>query len=130
MEVAVHALLTADKVIEEKNGKKSVIGIFRNINLPKFPHNSPSPWYVFVSFTNVSGKHSLTVNMAHDESVQVIISVNGEIESKRPADDVDVILEVSPVFPSPGNYTITVNLDGGQIASRVIVAQQIADKSN
>ena len=39
------ALLTADRVITEKNDKKGIIGTFNKLAAPKFPARFP-PWWI------------------------------------------------------------------------------------
>ena len=53
MEVVLHAIVFADKAIEENNGKKGLIGIFQSFNFARFPTVAPT-WYVYVAFGNVS----------------------------------------------------------------------------
>lgn len=73
-EWVVQALLTVDRVIEERNGKKSLIGVFDHFNLPSFPSVGLPPWYIYASMSNLSaGTHQCVVNIVSDESHAVLL---------------------------------------------------------
>lgn len=118
-EWVVHALLTADRIIEERNGKKALIGVFDHFNLTSFPSVGIPPWYIYISVANLSeGKHQCVVNVVADESHAVLFSSSGELEVNDTIAPVEVIMPVSVVFPSPGIYTVTLHLNGEEALSR------------
>ena len=124
----VQALLTADKIIEERNGKKALIGVFDHFNLPSFPSIGLPPWYVYVSVANLSaGRHQCVVNMVADDSHAVLFSSSGEIIVNDPAAPVEVVLPVSVVFPAPGTYTVSLHLNGTEALSRTLRVRPLTE---
>lgn len=119
-EPVFHALLLADKVIIENNGKKGLIGVFNIFRFPSFPANSPS-WFIFLSVSNLHGKHSFSINLTLDEAQIVVLPIGGELESKDLNAEIELIIPVKTVsFPKAGTYTLTVNVDGKSLASKVL----------
>ena len=119
-EPVFHALLLADKVIIENNGKKGLIGVFNIFRFPSFPANSPS-WFIFLSVSNLLGKHSFSINLTLDEAQIVVLPIGGELESKDINAEIELIIPIKTVgFPKAGTYTLTVNVDGKSLASKVL----------
>jgi len=122
-EYAFNALLLADKVITENNGKKGLIGIFNMLNLSQVPGTSPS-WMIYASLSNVTGSHEVVFNLAHDDSGVVILSVGGELNAPETTAEVEVILPIQNCrFPREGRYTLTMKIDGSYVASRVVTVR-------
>ena len=129
MEIVLHAIVFADKAIEENNGKKGLIGIFQSFNFAGFPTVAPT-WYVYVAFGNVAtGRHDVTINVVHDDTGSVIVRSHGEVQVRTSAADVEIVFPmVGAAFRSPGVHWLTVTLDQTQIGSRVLhVGHQAAD---
>ena len=129
MEIVLHAIVFADKAIEENNGKKGLIGIFQSFNFARFPTVAPT-WYVYVALGNVSkGRHDVTVNIVHDDTGSVIVRSHGEVQVRTSAADVEIVFPMAgAAFRSPGVHWLTVTLDQAQIGSRVLhVGQQSED---
>ena len=113
-------LLFADKIITEDNGKKGIIGTFNNFQAQTFPIMFPS-WCIFASVTNLQGKHSFSLNLVHNDTSQVVLPINGEIETKDFSEVVELVPTImGAVFPKEGKYTLTFNIDGQQIGSRIL----------
>ena len=121
MEIVLHAIVFADKAIEENNGKKGLIGIFQSFNFARFPTVAPT-WYVYVAFGNVSkGGHDVTVNVVHDDTSSVIVRSHGEVQVRTSAADVEIVFPMAgAAFRAPGLHWLTVTLDQTQIGSRVL----------
>ncbi len=121
MEVVLHAIVFADKAIEENNGKKGLIGIFQSFNFTRFPTVAPT-WYVYVAFGNVpKGRHDVTVNVVHDDTGSVIVRSHGKVQVRTPATDVEIVFPMAGAgFRAPGVHRLTVTLDQAQIGSRVL----------
>ena len=121
MEIVLHAIVFADKAIEENNGKKGLIGIFQSFNFARFPTVAPT-WYVYVAFGNVSkGRHDVTVNVVHDDTGSVIVRSHGDVQVRTSAADVEIVFPMAgAAFRSPGLHWLTVSLDQTQIGSRVL----------
>ena len=100
-ELVVRALLTADKVIKEDNGKHAVIGIFDRFNVISFPATIP-PWAVYVSVANLSeGKHTFTINLVHDKTTAVVLSLAGDINIKEGSSiEMGIPVMVTPFLPA------------------------------
>lgn len=125
MDAQCNALLFADKIIEEKNGKKGIIGVFSNFNFPNFPAGVPE-WFIYVAFSNITGKHTFSLNLAHDDDQLVILPIGGEFEIPEGSPGTEVVFPVRGlVFPKSGNYTLTFNIDGNQIGARILSVQEI-----
>ena len=121
MEINTHALLFADRIITEDNGKKGLIGVFTCFNFPGFPIQAP-PWFVFVAMDNVpEGKHSFTVNINRDDSKQVVFSASGEFGVEGPDTVGELSLPIPSVaFPGDGSYLVTFLVDGRETAQRFL----------
>ncbi len=113
------ALLLADKVITENNGKKCVIGTFTTFHALSFPVVFP-PWQIYAAVTNLVGKHSFALNLVNEES-QVLVPISGDFDVK----DLSIVVELDPlitgaVFPKAGTYTLSFFVDGSIMGSRVL----------
>ncbi len=119
MEVNVHALLFADRVITENNGKKGVIGIFDRFTFSSFPATSP-PWFIFFVMDNLSeGRHEFTINLARDPSEEVVFSAAGELNINDPSAGVTLAMPIKPLtFPREGTYCLSVLIEGRRVANR------------
>ncbi len=115
------ALLFADRVIvEEKNKKKTIVGTFTRFYSDKFPVSFP-PWYIYAATTNISGDHSFSLNLVLEKDMQVIIPINGKLKVENPRNVIELIFPIGQaIFPSPGKYTLTFNIDGTQVGSRIL----------
>jgi hypothetical protein len=129
VEIVLHAIVFADKAIEENNGKKGLIGIFQSFNFARFPTVAPT-WYVYVALGNVSkGRHDVTINVIHDDTGSVIVRSHGQVQVRTSAADVEIVFPMAgAAFRSPGVHWLTVTLDQTQIGSRVLhVGHQAED---
>lgn len=124
------ALLFADRVIvEEKNKKKTIVGTFTRFYSDKFPVSFP-PWYIYAAATNISGDHSFSLNLVLEKEMQVVVPINGKIKVENPRNVIELIFPIGQaIFPSPGEYTLTFNIDGTQVGSRVLEVVQL-EQSN
>ena len=121
MEPVLVALLFADRVLEEKNGKKSVIGIFDRFAATQFPKQFP-PWFIFASVTNVLGRHTFALNLVKDDgSDHAVVSFSGEIDVKARSGPVELIFQVAgATFPSEGDYSLAFDLAGARVGNRML----------
>jgi len=119
------ALLVADRVISEDNGKKGIIGTFTQFKAPRYPAVFP-PWFVYAAVTNLADAHSFSLNLVNDETQQVIFSAGGQFAVDQPRKVVELVVPMfNVVFPVPGTYNLLFNIDGGQIGSRLLETAKV-----
>jgi len=125
MEANCYAILFADRVIREDNGKIGVIGIFENFFSPSVPFQ-PAPWGIFLGLDNVpAGHYVLTANLVHEDTQSVVLPISLNLEQKV-AGVVQIPLPVMGVpFASFGRYSFTVNLNGSQVGSRILTVTRL-----
>jgi len=113
------AIVICDQIIEDKlTNKKSLIGIFNQINTQNFPCQHPQVG-VFVAITEGRGTCAAKLRIVHDESNHVVAEVNGTIQFQ----DVNAVVElpfnmVGLVFPEPGVYAIEFYCDDALVLER------------
>jgi len=113
------AIVICDQIIEDKQThKKSLIGIFNNINATSFPCRHPQI-SVFVSLTEGRGECNARLRIVNEETDAVITDVNGPIRFP----DIHAVVElvfnlVGLVFPEPGLYSIEFYCDDVLILER------------
>lgn len=123
------AILFADRVIEEKNGKKGIIGIFTSFNSDKFPVIF-APWFVYIAVTNLKGKHNFSVILTNTENKQITFSIAGELGSENPNAVIDLVFPIEKaVFPQEGNYLLTFYIDGAIKGQRFLEVNPKTKKS-
>ena len=119
------ALLTADRVIVEKNDKKGIIGTFNRLASPKFPARFP-PWWIYASVTNLVGPHSFALLLIEDDSGNKIFSATGSVEIQSVSHVVELTIPVAKcTFPGAGSYTVLFELDGNQVGARVLKVDRL-----
>lgn len=115
-------LLFADRIIEEKNGKKTIIGTFTTFFSKQFPVSFP-PWAIYAGVTNLEGEHDFAINLVHSQLNQVVLAINGKFTAESVEQVVELCIPVnSAIFQSPGKYNLTFNIDTEQVGSRVLTA--------
>ena len=112
------ALLMADTIVTEDNGKKVLVGVFSKFNLPQFPAQVP-PWFLFAGVENLVGHNTFTFNLAREDTQEVAFSAGGEIQIQDPTSGVEIVLMVPPiVFRSHGTYVLQFLVNGQVLISR------------
>ena len=77
-----------------------------------------------MSLTNISGKHSFAITLLHLETNQIVLPINGEVESISPEQTIELTFNLAGVvFPSPGRYNLSVELGGELLGSRVLYVE-------
>mgnify|MGYP001213347726 CR=1 FL=1 len=113
-------LLIADRVIEEKNGKKGIIGTFTTFNAPSFPVSFP-PWFIYAAETNLAGDHDFAINLVHALTNQVAVGISGKFSAASTDQVVELIIPImKAVFPSEGKYDLTFQVDSAPLGARVL----------
>jgi len=120
------ALLLCDRVIEEAgSAKKSLIGIFTKILMQTFPHQF-GPFYVYISFTNVKGKHGWSLNILHEEMRSALAGFQGEIDSPNAKDIITLVIPIPlVVLAGPGTCDVEFNLAGKTVLHRHLLVEQV-----
>lgn len=130
--IECETLIVADRVIREDNGKFSIIGIFKNINLPQFPAVI-APWFVYAHINGLpnKGKVSVTITIYNIETTLVVLSQNFDIpEEQRKGDDLDINMQVTnAVFQKPGKHAVSVNVNGTTLKIYYMNVQQVGSAS-
>jgi len=115
-------LLVADRVIEEKNGKKGIIGTFTNFHARSFPASFP-PWFIYAALTNVEGEHDFAVNLVQSQTNQVVLGLSGKFNSCSRDQVVELVAPIlRAVFPTEGKYDLTFQVDTFPLGARVLSA--------
>ena len=104
------ALLCADQVItEEGTQKRSIIGTFTNFHSQQFPASLP-PWFVYLSFTNATGEHTITVNIHNPTTNFNVFSASATVAIEDRGAQVELAVPVlGASFPEPGSYEVYVS---------------------
>lgn len=120
------ALLFCDHLIEEKNSnKKSLIGIFSVIFGERFPLQF-RPFWLYVSFTNLAGEHTFAINILLEKTKNVVFSAGGKVNSDSSNAIIELPIPVGPVvFPEPGEYGVTLHIDGGPVLNRMLYVKEM-----
>ena len=130
MDAKCYSLLFADRVIQENNGKKGLIGVFSNFNFPKFPAGVPQ-WFIYIGLTNLHGKHTFSLNLVHDDDQLVVLPVGGELEIPDDSPGTEIVLPVQGLaFPKEGDYVLTFNVDGQQISNRILPVRLVKQEGS
>ncbi|MEX2444487.1 MAG: hypothetical protein WD492_12840 [Alkalispirochaeta sp.] len=122
-EPVLQAIVTADRVVTEDNGKKVIVGTFNRFMAEKFPTMFP-PWGVYVSFSNLKGEFNFSINLTSEETQQVLSSMGGTVKSAEYSDVHEITLMHAPVFHQPGKYHLSLYIEGKTIGSRIIRVEQ------
>jgi hypothetical protein len=114
-------LLFADRVIEEINHKKTIVGTFTHFHSPRFPAAFP-PWYVYAAATNIEPeKHNFSLVLCDNSSQMVVFSAGGEFEVAERTTVIELMFPMLNVtFPSASDYNLLFHIDGRQVGSRTL----------
>ncbi|MFP4364575.1 MAG: DUF6941 family protein [Spirochaetia bacterium] len=120
MEAVCHALLFADKIITEKNGKKGLIGVFSRFSFPQFPATVPM-WFIYADVANITGKHKFSISLVDESSQKNILPIDGDINIPETGRNLEIIIPVSrAAFQNPGNYVLSLKINGTEVAARTL----------
>lgn len=119
-EPVVLALIFADKIITENNGKKGLIGVFTGLNPPNLPFTLPS-WGLYISLTNIEGEHTFSINLVHRDSGQNVLAMGGKLKSEKRQDIIEMPISIGgTVFTLLGVYDLVFQLGEAIAASRTL----------
>jgi len=116
------AIVFADRVIEEKNNKKGIIGTFEKIFSQVFPVTLQT-WGCYIALTNISGKNKFTVKIKNSapSPQEYVLEMNGEIVTEKSSGLVEVIFNVSGLtVKNAGEYLFEVYINDEFLDSRIL----------
>jgi hypothetical protein len=121
IEPVLVALLFADRVlVEEGNHKKTIVGTFTQFHSEKFPVVFP-PWFIYAAATNFAGEFSFSVNLVLEKDQQVVLGISGKVKADHRNNVIELVIPIQrAIFPSAGTYSLTFNIDGVQVGSRLL----------
>ncbi len=112
------SLLVCDQVIDDKlSNKKSAIGIFNTILVPKVPATIHQ-MAILASLTEISGRVELELRLVRDSDNMVLFSGRGAVEAPNPLAVVDLLFAMQGIkIPEAGQYAFEL-LAGGELLGR------------
>ncbi len=122
--ITIHSYATVEKVIEQKDGRVSVIGMFSSITV-KQGRVGP-PWILFVEMSGVQEGRRYKAKIAvqkYGEDVTPICTIEGELVPGETSEHETGIfyLVIPPAeYPSDGPYEVSLHIDGKKTASRIL----------
>jgi hypothetical protein len=120
-----NALLMADRVIKEDNGKRGIIGSFNTFNFPAFPFTAP-PFFVYANLEDFSGGAEFSVTIAREGAELVVFSAGGEIQFQDENLEAEILVPAFGVtFPKEGSYNLILRIGNSQLGSRRIVVNRL-----
>jgi hypothetical protein len=121
VEPVLVALLFADRVlVEEGNHKKTIVGTFTEFHADKFPAVFP-PWFIYAAATNIEGEHSFSLNLVLEKESQIVLGINGKMKAGHRNKVNELVFPIQrAIFPGPGTYTLTFNIGGAPVGSRLL----------
>ncbi len=112
------SILICDQVIDDKlSNKKSAIGIFNTILVPKVP-TAIQHMAILASVTEISGKTEMELRLVRDADNVVLFSGKGAVEAPNPLAVVDLLFAMQGIhIPEAGQYAFEL-LSAGEILGR------------
>jgi hypothetical protein len=99
------SFLVCDQVIDDKlSNKKSAIGIFNTIIVPKLP-TSIHQMAILASVTEITGRAELELRLVRDTDNAILFSGRGAVEAPNPLAVVDLLFAMQGItIAEPGQY--------------------------
>jgi hypothetical protein len=112
------SLLICDQVVDDRlSNKKSAIGIFNTILVPKVP-TAINQMAILASLTELVGKVEMELRLVSDADDAVLFSGKGQVEAPNPLAVVDLLFAMQGVrIPHAGQFAFEL-LSGGEILGR------------
>jgi hypothetical protein len=115
-----NAILMADRVIREDNGKRGIIGSFNTFTFTNFPKTAP-PFYVYANLEDFSGEHEFSITIAREGAELVVFSAGGEIKFQAEGEAEIIIPAFGVTFPKEGIYNLILRVGNNMFGSRRII---------
>ncbi|HXV28004.1 MAG TPA: hypothetical protein VD913_03470 [bacterium] len=128
-----NAMLVCDYVLTEQgSNKKSLIGIFENIQAAKFPcvHHSLS---VYIKLTEAQGSHRFRLELADLKSNSVVgqSEIPQDIVIESPLATHELVFHLRNIaFPHAGEYEFRIFANGSVFGQKTFFVGNIRDKKN
>ncbi len=112
------SFLVCDQVIDDKlTNKKSAIGIFNTILVPRMPATIHQ-MAILASVTEIAGRAELEIRLVRDSDNAVLFSGKGGVEAPDPLAVVDLLFAMQGVkIPEAGQYAFEL-LSGSELLGR------------
>ncbi len=122
----VKAILTCDQIIHEHlTNKKSLIGVFEDIHLLRFPSTHPRIG-VYVNLTGAHGKYTLEVRLITPDGQQIGPIKTPEVEIDSPLRTCEFALQAHNIpFQQPGTYEVQILANGEFLATKSFNVKQV-----
>ncbi|MCK5450380.1 MAG: hypothetical protein KAI70_01295 [Candidatus Omnitrophica bacterium] len=123
----VNAMLVCDKVITEAGtNKKSLIGIFGNINAFKFPcvHHFLS---VYIKFTDANGRYKFRLELTDLENNTSVgkSEIPKEVNVNNPLETHDLVFNLVGIrFTHPGKYEFRIFANDEVFGQKTFIAHE------
>ena len=123
----VKAILVCDQIIHEFGTiKKSLIGIFEEIHLQKFPAHYPRI-AVYVNLTDANGMYVLGMRLIDETGKEIGRGQTPGVKIDNPLATCEFALQVQNlVFPAPGQYEFQIFANADLLATKAFRVKQAA----
>jgi hypothetical protein len=79
------------------------------------------PWFIYAAATNFAGEFSFSVNLVLEKDRQVVLGISGKVKADNRNKVNEFIFPIQrAIFPSAGTYSLTFNIGGVQVGSRLL----------
>lgn len=118
----------------DQNGKLNILGIFENINSPKFPHIHPQFFVVANISVQKPGEYEYVLRIADSENNEISKFTLPKVKLGLVKDKQDNIIAIvgqflGARFAQPGIYRVEVVADGELIDYKEIKVSQLATRN-
>jgi len=126
--------LSDNSITEQGTQKRSLIGCFDQFSFPQFPAKYPR-FFITVWVTNIEGtltKIDLTTRIQDQKSAHVVFSssIKAELNEEKKFERDNILAFSIPVpeitFPTQGDYTVVILLNGEEAGKRDIKVLEVA----
>ena len=122
---SVLAILLCDGIIiEQGTGKKTLVGLFNNLNAASFPTVQPVGFYA--SLTDLDGHYRFDIRVVRlaGETEELMGGAEAEFESHDRLATLEMAVNLPPVpFTGPGRYEFQLFADGIYIGRATLNVQ-------
>ncbi|SHH60941.1 hypothetical protein SAMN02745823_00463 [Sporobacter termitidis DSM 10068] len=106
-------------------GNLNALGIFSNINAPKYPLTYSRFFYVanVVFHRSEAGPHKFRLSFVNDDGRDIVSPIEGALNATPQVLSNNLLLELNGItFPGPGVYQIDLSVDNVFMGSETITA--------